>query len=56
MIKKYIMKDRLTNELSHYFAKKECAAHAVMNHPNIAELYEYAETPKEYILYMELAD
>ena len=27
-----------------------------MEHPNIVELYEYVETPKEYIMYMELAD
>lgn len=27
-----------------------------MSHENVIELYEYAETPEEYQLYMEYAD
>lgn len=56
VIKKVITKDKLFNELSRFFAKKECAIHNAMRHPNIVELFEYTETPKEYIMYMELAD
>lgn len=50
------MKDKLNNELATFFAKKECSVQAAMNHENIIKLYEYVETPKEYILYMEFAE
>lgn len=48
VVKKIIDKGKLFNELSHQFAKQECAVHASMNHENVVKLYEYSETPKEY--------
>lgn len=50
------MKDKLFNDLSKFFAKKECAVHYLMKHPNIVEVYDYIETPTEYQLFMEYAD
>jgi serine/threonine protein kinase len=48
VIKKIIQKEKLINELSKHFAKKECSVHYAMNHPNIVKLFEYVENPTEY--------
>lgn len=44
------------NDLAVYFAKKECVIHSLLKHESIIELYEYAESPTEYNLFMEVAD
>ncbi len=56
IVKKIIQKDKLFNDLSHKFARQECSVHSQLYHENIIKLYEYAETQKEYQLFMEYAD
>ena len=42
--------------LAHEFARRECSIHGRMRHPNIIRLYDYAESEREYQLYMEYAE
>ena len=56
MVKKVIQKEKLMSDLGHEFAKRECSVHSQLSHQNIIRLYEYAESAKEYQLYMEFAD
>jgi len=41
--------------LGHEFAKRECVLHKKLNHPNIIQVYDYAETNERYIIWMEYA-
>jgi serine/threonine protein kinase len=50
------MKSDLMSPLSHEFARRECSIHSRMRHPNIIRLYDYAESEREYQLYMEYAE
>ncbi len=56
MIKKTIQKDRLINPLALKFAKQECQIQSQMQHENVVQLYEYTETPEEYVLFLEYCD
>jgi serine/threonine protein kinase len=51
-----IIKSHLKSPLSHEFARRECSIHSRMRHPNIIRLYDYAESEREYQLYMEHAE
>ena len=56
VVLKTIEKDKLNgSELAKQFAQRECAIHVQMDHPNIVKAHHYAETDKNYCIYMEYA-
>jgi serine/threonine protein kinase len=57
VIKKVIIKDKLTTEESWAFAKEEFDIHRrVDGHPNIVRLYATRDTDKEFQIFMEHAN
>jgi len=52
-IKKIIQKDKLMGELAQNYAKKECVLHSQLSHDNIVKLYDYTESEKDIVLFME---
>ena len=44
------------NPLAVKSAQQECTIHSSMKHVNVVELYNYTETEKDYVMYMEYCD
>ena len=40
-------------DLSLHYARKECVLHAQLNHDNVVKLYDYTESEKDLVLFME---
>ena len=56
IVLKIIEKEKIScSDLAVTFAKRESAVHAQMDHPNIVKAFHYAETDKNYCIYMEYA-
>ena len=57
MIKKAIVKAKLTDDQTWGYAKAESDLHEQLsNHNNVVRLYDQRETPDEYQMYMEYCD
>ena len=57
MIKKAIIKAKLTDEQTWQYAKAESDLHAQLsNHNNVVRLYDHKETDASYDMYMEYCD
>ena len=57
MIKKAIIKSKLTDQTTWEYAKEESEIHKQLsNNDNVVRLYEAKETPESYDMYMEYCD
>ena len=57
MIKKVIVKAKLTDDQAKEYAKAEPEIHQWLStHNNVVRLYDQKETPEEYQMYMEYCD
>ena len=57
MIKKAIIKAKLTDDQTWGYAKQESDLHAQLsNHNNVVRLYDHKETDDAYVMYMEYCD
>lgn len=57
MIKKAIIKSKLTDQTTWEYAKEESEIHKQFsNNDNVVRLYEAKETPESYDMYMEYCD
>lgn len=57
VIKKIIIKRKLTTEESRIYAKQEFELHGIVSgHPNIVSLYHTRETDTDYEVFMEHAN
>lgn len=52
-IKKIIQKDKLMGDLSIQYARKECVLHSQLDHDNVVKLFDYTESEKDFVLFME---
>ena len=53
MVRKTIMKDKLMSATQHAYARSECTIHSQLKHENVVELYDYTESEREFVLFME---